>query len=69
MVNGENASGVGVTPKQAQLILDAGCDVITLGNHTWNKLQIAEKANRVIMKKTKKFLSLPTLPTFPAFYG
>ena len=42
VVNGENASGVGVTPKQAQLILDAGCDVITLGNHTWNKLQIAD---------------------------
>ena len=42
VVNGENASGVGVTPKQAQLILDSGCDVITLGNHTWNKLQIAD---------------------------
>ena len=42
VVNGENASGVGITPKQAQSIFDAGADVITLGNHTWNRLQIAD---------------------------
>ncbi len=42
VVNGENASGVGITPQQAQVIFDAGCDVITLGNHTWNRLQIAD---------------------------
>jgi len=41
VVNGENASGVGITPKQAQGIFDAGADVITLGNHTWNRIQIA----------------------------
>ncbi len=40
VVNGENASGVGITPAQAQTIFDAGADVITLGNHTWNRLQI-----------------------------
>ena len=42
VVNGENASGRGVTPKQAQAMLDAGADVITLGNHTWDRLQIAD---------------------------
>ena len=42
VVNGENASGVGLTPEQAQTILDAGADVITLGNHTWNRLQIKD---------------------------
>lgn len=42
VVNGENASGVGVTPRQAEAILDAGADVVTLGNHTWNKLQLAD---------------------------
>ena len=42
VVNGENASGVGITPAQAQTIFDAGADVITLGNHTWNRLQIAD---------------------------
>ena len=40
VVNGENASGVGITPKQARRILEAGADVITLGNHTWNRIQI-----------------------------
>ena len=42
VVNGENASGVGILPRQAEAILDAGADVITLGNHTWNRLQIAD---------------------------
>ncbi len=41
VVNGENSSGVGITPAQAEEILDAGADVITLGNHTWNRLQIS----------------------------
>ena len=42
VVNGENASGVGITPRQARSILEAGADVITLGNHTWNRIQIAD---------------------------
>ena len=40
VVNGENASGVGLTPAQAEQIFDAGADVITLGNHTWNRREI-----------------------------
>ena len=40
VVNGENASGVGLTPQQADAMLDAGADVITLGNHTWNRREI-----------------------------
>lgn len=40
IVNGENASMVGITPRQAAEILDAGADVITLGNHTWGKREI-----------------------------
>ena len=42
VVNGENASGVGILPRQAREIFDAGADVVTLGNHTWNRLQIAD---------------------------
>jgi len=42
VVNGENASGVGILPQQADAIFAAGADVITLGNHTWNRLQIAD---------------------------
>ena len=33
VVNGENASGVGLTPRQARGMYDAGADVITLGNY------------------------------------
>jgi hypothetical protein len=42
VVNGENCSGVGILPRQAQRLFDAGADVITLGNHTWNRIQIAQ---------------------------
>ena len=40
IVNGENASVVGLTPEQADEILDSGADVITMGNHTWGKREI-----------------------------
>ena len=40
IVNGENASVVGLTPEQADEILDFGADVITMGNHTWGKREI-----------------------------
>ena len=39
-VNGENAMMVGLKPQQADRMLDAGADVITLGNHTWNRREI-----------------------------
>ena len=40
VVNGENAAVVGMTPQQGEDILDAGADVITMGNHTWGKREI-----------------------------
>ena len=40
IVNGENAAVVGLTPDQGEDILDAGADVITMGNHTFNKREI-----------------------------
>ena len=42
VVNGENASGVGILPRQARAIYEAGADVVTLGNHTWNRIQIKD---------------------------
>ena len=42
VVNGENASVVGITPHQAEDILDAGADVITMGNHTFGKREIVD---------------------------
>lgn len=40
VVNGENAAGVGLTPEQAERIRDAGADAVTLGNHSFGKMQI-----------------------------
>ena len=42
IVNGENASVVGLTPQQAEDILDAGADVITMGNHTFGKRELVD---------------------------
>ena len=41
VINGENISGTGLTPQQADDLFAAGADVITLGNHTFGKPQIA----------------------------
>lgn len=51
VVNGENASGVGITPQQAEDIFDAGADVVTLGNHVFNKREIVpylEESSRIL---------------------
>ena len=40
VVNGENAAVVRILPHQAEAILDAGADVITLGNHTWTRTEL-----------------------------
>lgn len=51
VVNGENASVVGITPDQAEDILDAGADVITLGNHSFGKREIVsylDETSRVL---------------------
>lgn len=61
VVNGENASVVGVTPRQAQRILDAGADLITLGNHTWNRPEIGDflEENRYILRPANYAPNLP----------
>ena len=45
VVNGENAAVVGMTPQQAEEILDAGADVITMGNHTFGIWRTAGKSS------------------------
>ena len=40
VVNGENACGTGILPRQAEEILDAGADLITLGNHGFRRKEI-----------------------------
>ena len=46
IVNGENAAGNGVLPRQADDIFAAGADVITLGNHVFGKQQMC--ADRIL---------------------
>ncbi len=42
IVNGENAAGgVGITAQICRQLFAAGADVITLGNHAWDKREIA----------------------------
>jgi hypothetical protein len=41
VVNGENAAGgLGITPKNAEQMFEAGVDVITLGNHTYRHREV-----------------------------
>lgn len=43
IVNGENAAGgKGITKKIYHELLEAGADVLTMGNHTWDKKDIFE---------------------------
>jgi metallophosphoesterase (TIGR00282 family) len=42
IINGENAAGgMGITPQICRELFDLGADVITLGNHAWDKREIA----------------------------
>ena len=52
VVNGENASVVGILPRQADDLFSAGADVVTLGNHAFNKRQIIPylEDNRYILR-------------------
>ena len=61
VVNGENAAGLGLLPRHAEEILDAGADVVTLGNHTWNRRQIVDalEDNRYLLRPANFAPNLP----------
>ncbi|MGA9040835.1 MAG: TIGR00282 family metallophosphoesterase [Terriglobales bacterium] len=43
IANGENAAaGFGITPQLAEELFDLGIDVITTGNHVWDKREIVD---------------------------
>ncbi len=52
VANGENAAGgIGITPKEADELLRAGVDAITLGNHTYRHREIwsyLEQERRIV---------------------
>ena len=46
MVNGENAAGgAGLTPRIAEQLYRAGADVLTLGDHVWDRPELVEYLN------------------------
>jgi len=46
IANGENAAGgFGITPQIAEELFELGIDVITTGNHVWDKREIIEYMN------------------------
>ena len=51
VVNGENASGVGILPRQAREIFDAGADVVTLGSHTWNHVRLQGVSRETLQRE------------------
>jgi hypothetical protein len=61
VVNGENADVLGIRPEQARRLFDAGADVVTLGNHAWNRPQIISELTN------NKYLLRPgnLSPNFP----
>jgi metallophosphoesterase (TIGR00282 family) len=62
VVNGENAAGgIGITPKYADELFNAGADVVTLGNHTYRHREVWPylEARRDIIRPVNY---LPTQP-------
>ncbi|MGA9671033.1 MAG: TIGR00282 family metallophosphoesterase [Terracidiphilus sp.] len=48
VINAENAAGgFGVTPQIAEDLFDLGADVLTTGNHVWDKREIIDYMNSV----------------------
>jgi metallophosphoesterase (TIGR00282 family) len=62
IANGENAAGgIGITPKEADELLGAGVDVITLGNHAYRHRELwpyLDSEPRIV----RPFNYLPTQP-------
>lgn len=62
IVNGENATtGNGITEKYAYMLLDAGADCITLGNHAFDKKDL----NNMLNTSTKIVRPLNVNPDLP----
>jgi metallophosphoesterase (TIGR00282 family) len=71
VVNGENAAdGVGITPRLARRLLEAGADAVTLGNHAFRRSEIGdflESSDRVVrpanVSRTAPGRGLAVVPT------
>ncbi len=77
VINAENAAGgFGVTPQIAEEMFDLGADVLTTGNHVWDKRELLDYLNSVpaeSKERPRRVLRpanmLPGLPGFGVFEG
>ncbi len=77
VINAENAAGgFGVTPQIAEELFDLGADVLTTGNHVWDKRELLDYLNSVSagsQDRARRVLRpanmLPGLPGYGVFEG
>jgi metallophosphoesterase (TIGR00282 family) len=77
VVNVENAAGgFGVTPQIAEDIFDLGADVLTTGNHVWDKKELIDYLNSVPADSAERPRRVlrpanlqPNLPGYGVFEG
>src|ERR1035437_1125196 len=77
VINAENAAGgFGVTPQIAEDLFDWGADVLTTGNHVWDKRELLEYLNSVPADSQdrprrvwRSANLLPGLPGYGVFEG
>jgi len=77
VINAENAAGgFGVTPQIAEELFDLGADVLTTGNHVWDKRELIDYMNSVpadSQERARRVLRpanlLPGLPGYGVFEG
>jgi 2',3'-cyclic-nucleotide 2'-phosphodiesterase len=77
VINAENAAGgFGVTPQIAEDLFDLGADVLTTGNHVWDKRELIEYLNSVSAESDKRARRVlrpanlvPGLPGYGVFEG
>ena len=77
VINGENAAGgFGITPSIAEELFDWGADVITTGNHIWDKRELIDYMNSVpaeSLERPRRVLRpanlMPNLPGHGVFEG
>ena len=77
VINAENAAGgFGVTPQIAEELFDLGADVLTTGNHVWDKRELLDYLNSARAEsqdRARRVLRpanmLPGLPGYGVFEG
>ena len=77
VINAENAAGgFGVTPQIAEELFDLGADVLTTGNHVWDKRELLDYLNSApaeSQERPRRVLRpanmLPGLPGYGVFEG